>query len=58
MSAEDRSQALDQLVIVMLSEVISARTAAAHAEQRATDAETRVLGVSRGHSTAGETKEL
>ena len=29
----------------MQSEVISARTAAAQAEQRATDAETRVLGV-------------
>ena len=38
-------QALKQLVTVMQSEVISARTAAAQAEQRATDAETRVLGV-------------
>ena len=38
-------QALEQLVSVMQSEVISARTAAAQAEQRATDAETRVLGV-------------
>ena len=37
MTAEDRT--------VMQSEVISARTAAAQAEQRATEAETRVLGV-------------
>ena len=52
-SAEDRLQALEQLVTVMQSEVISARTAAAQAERRATEAETRVLGVS-----AGETKGL
>ena len=45
MSAEDRLQALEQLVTVMQSEVISARTAAAQAEQRATEAETRGLGV-------------
>ena len=45
MSAEERLQALEQLVTVMQSEVISARTAAAQPEQRATDAETRVLGV-------------
>ena len=45
MSAEDRLQALEQLVTVMQSEVIAARTAAAQAEQRATEAETRVLGV-------------
>ena len=62
MSAEDRLQALEQLVDVLQSEVISARSAAAQAEGRATDAETRVLGVrgcrSRGHTTAAETKEL
>ena len=52
-------QALEQLVTDMQSEVISARTAAAEAEQRATEAETRVLEVgSRGHSTTGEIKEL
>ena len=45
MSAEERLQALERLVSVMQSEVISARTVAAQAEQRATDAETRVLGV-------------
>ena len=45
MSSEERLQALEQLVTVMHSEVISALTAAAQAEQRATDAETRVLGV-------------
>ena len=45
MSAEERLQALEQSVTFMQSEVISARTAAAQAEQRATDAETRVLGV-------------
>ena len=45
MSSEERLQALEQLVTVMQSEVVSARTAAALAEQRATDAETRVLGV-------------
>ena len=38
-------QALEQLVAVMQSKVMSAGTAAAQAEQRATDAETRVLGV-------------
>ena len=38
-------QALERLVTVMQSEGISARTAAAQAEQRATEAETRVLGV-------------
>ena len=37
--------ALEQLVTAMQGEVISALTAAAQAEQRATDAETRVLGV-------------
>ena len=42
MSEEDRLQALERLVTVMQREVISARTAAAQAEQRATDAETRV----------------
>ena len=35
----------NELVTVMQSEVMSARTAAAQAELRATDAETRVLGV-------------
>ena len=45
MSAEDRLQALEQLVTVMQGEVLSARSAAAQAEQCATDAETRVLGV-------------
>ena len=45
MFAEDRLQALAQLLTVMQSEVISARTAAAQAVLRATDAETRVLGV-------------
>ena len=40
MSAEDRLQALEQLVTVTQSEVISARTAAAQAEERATEAET------------------
>ena len=38
-------QPVEQLVTVMQSEVIPARTAAARAEQRATEAETRVLGV-------------
>ena len=60
MSAEGRLQALERLVTVMQSEVILARTAAAQAEQRATDAETRVLGV-RGAGVvdaAGKTKEL
>ena len=45
MSAEDRLQAPEQVVPVMHSEVISAKTAAAQDEQRASDAETRVLGV-------------
>ena len=45
MSAEERLLALEQLVAAMQVEVISALTAAAQAEQRATDAETRVLGV-------------
>ena len=44
MSAEERLLALKQLVAAMQGEVISA-TAAAQAEQRATDAETRVPGV-------------
>ena len=48
------SHALEQPVTFKQS--ISARTAAAQAEQRGTEAETRVLG--RGHSTAGEIKEL
>ena len=59
MSAGERLQALEQLVTVIQSAIISARTAAAQAEQRATDAETRVLGV-RGEravdTTVGETK--
>ena len=38
-------QALEQLVFTMQGEVLQARTAAAQAEQRATDAEARVLGV-------------
>ena len=42
---EDRLQALEDLITVMQGEVLSARSAAAQAEQRATDAETRVLGV-------------
>ena len=50
MSVEDRLQALEQLVTVTQGEVISARSAAAQAEQPATDAETRVLGV-RGERT-------
>ena len=45
MSAEERLLALEQLVAAMQGEVISALTAAAQAEQRATDAETQVLGV-------------
>ena len=45
MSAEERLLALEQLVAAMQGEVISALTAAAQAEHRATDAETRVLGV-------------
>ena len=45
MSAEERLFALEQLVAAMQGEVITALTAAAQAEQRATDAETRVLGV-------------
>ena len=45
MSPEERLLALEQLVAAMQDEVISALTAAAQAEQRATDAETRVLGV-------------
>ena len=45
MSAEERLLALEQLVAAMQGEVMSALTAAAQAEQRATDAETRVLGV-------------
>ena len=45
MSAEERLLALEQLVAAMQGEVITALTAAAQAEQRATDAETRVLGV-------------
>ena len=44
MSAEERLLAFEQLVAAMQGEVISALTAAAQAEQRATDAETRVLG--------------
>ena len=43
--AEDRLQVLEQLVTGMQVEVLSARSAAAQAEQRATDAITRVLGV-------------
>ena len=45
MSAEERLQALEHLGAVMQTEVIQARTAAAQAEQRAKDAETRALGV-------------
>ena len=41
MSAEERLQAVEQLVVTMQSEVLQARAAA---ELRATDAETRVLG--------------
>ena len=44
MSAENRQQALEQLVTVMQSEVL-ARASAAQAEQQATDAETRSLTV-------------
>ena len=44
MSAEERLLALEQLVVAMQGEVLQARTAAAQAEQRATDAEARVLG--------------
>ena len=44
MSAEERLQALEQLVVASRSEVLQARTAAAQAEQLSTDAETRVLG--------------
>ena len=46
MSAEERLQALEQLDVTMQGEVFQARTAAAQAEQRATDAEARVLGAS------------
>ena len=55
MSAEERLQALEQLVTIMQSEVISARTAAAQAEQRTTDGETRVLGVEKPKSFDGTT---
>ena len=44
MSAEERLQAVEQMVAAMQMEVVQARAAAAQAEQRATDAETRVLG--------------
>ena len=44
MSAEERLLALEQLVVAMQGEVLQARTAAAQAEKRATDAEARVLG--------------
>ena len=44
MSAEERVQALEQLAVTIQSEVLQARTAAAQAEQRATDVEARVLG--------------
>ena len=43
MSTEDRLQALEQLVFVMHGEVLLARGTAARAEQRATDAITRLL---------------
>ena len=45
MSAQERLQALEPLLVTMQGEVLQARTAAAQAEQRATDAEARVLGV-------------
>ena len=45
MSVEERLLALEQLVAAMQGEVISALIVAAQAEQRATDAETRILGV-------------
>ena len=45
MSAEDRLQALEQLVTLMQSEVLLARATAAQAEPRATDAETLSLPV-------------
>ena len=45
MSAEERLLALEQLVAAIQGEVSTAVTAAAQAEQRATDAGTRVLGV-------------
>ena len=44
MSAAERLQALEQLVVTMQSEVLQTRTVAAQAELRATDAETHVLG--------------
>ena len=45
MFAEGRLQALEQLVTIMQSEVIQARTATVQVEQRETDAETRVFDV-------------
>ena len=45
MSAKERLLDLEQLVASMKGEVITALTAAARAEQRATNAETRVFGV-------------
>ena len=47
LSAEDRPQALEQLVAVMQGEVMNARAAAAQAEQRATDAENTIVGSER-----------
>ena len=61
MSAEDRLQALDQLVAVMQGEVSKARAAAAQADQRATDAETRSLalrGAGVADTFAGKAEEL
>ena len=56
MSAAGQLQGLLQLVPAMRCEVLPALSAAAQAEQRATDAETRVLAVrgerSCGHFTA------
>ena len=45
MSAEDGMQELEQPIIVMQGEVLSARFAAARADKRATASESRVLGV-------------
>ena len=62
MSADDRLQALEQLVAVMQGEVLNARPAAAQAEQPATDAQTRSLAL-RGEGVvdtrvAGKAEEL
>ena len=53
MSAEDRLEALAQLVTVMQGEVLNARAAATQAEQRATGAEIRSLALRKPKSFDG-----